>query len=173
LEDAEEMATLPQALALQAADGWDIPNSLEASPSSGSVELAEREYKRFTAATGTMRLSRPSGRYNCFGLVFGSRRVNINSTVPVDIDELLRHDLCQQVQVPRLGDLVAYRGRDGIEHVGFVSRIDKLTSGGTTLARPVVFVWSMWGSFGEFEHRERVLPPPYEDCSIEYWRVTR
>lgn len=165
------MPTLPQALALQAIDGWDIPNSVEAPPSAGSVALAEASSRRAIIAGGTRRLGSPSGRYNCFGLVFGNRRVNINNTVPVDIDELLRHDQCQQVRVPQIGDLVVYRSRSEIGHVGYVSRLERLTSGGVTLPQPIVFVWSMWGSFGEFEHHERVLPPPYEDCSIEYWRV--
>jgi hypothetical protein len=168
-----KMPTLPQALALQAIDEWDIPNCVEASPSTGSVALAEASSRRALIAAGTRRLSGPSGRYNCFGLVFGNRRVSINSTIPVDIDELMRRDRCQRVANPEVGDLAVYRTGDEIGHVGYVSRLETLTVGGTRGRQPIVFVWSMWGAFGEFEHHENVLPPPYEGSLIEYWRVAR
>jgi hypothetical protein len=112
-------------------------------------------------------LGPPSGRYNCHGLVFGSRRVNIDSpTLPVDIDALLRRDGYVRVPSPSVGDVVAYRGASGIEHTGVVSGVAPLGSGG---AQAVIMVWSMWGGLGEFEHRETVMP--YQDCAIEYWRL--
>jgi hypothetical protein len=166
------MPILPQALALQAIDGWDIPNSVEAAPSPGSVALAESSYRRVTSGPGVTRLSGPSGRYNCFGLVFGGRRVSINSSIPVDIDHLLRHDRYQRVREPRVGDIVAYRSHGEIGHAGYVNRLDRVTAGGRTHPRPIVYVWSMWGALGEFERQENVVPPPYEGCSIEYWRWT-
>ena len=161
-------------LALQAYDGWDIPNSIDPDPTPGLVALA-KESHRFAVAAAKAELGPPTGRYNCHGLVFASRRTNIppiNMPNAVDIDELLRRDQYERVEPPpRVGDVVVYRGPQEIEHTGLVSWVDTVSSSGTLLRMPVVFVWSMWGGLGEFEHRTHASP--YNDCDIEYWRLRR
>lgn len=126
--------------------------------------MAERSQRSLVLASAT-RLAPPTGRYNCHGLVFASRRAHIPPVeTDVDIDEVLTRDGYRRVRegAPRVGDIVAYRLDDEIEHTGFVSRVEPL---GDT---PVVFVWSAWGGLGEFEHRVGVCP--YRGTP-EYWRL--
>lgn len=147
--------------------GERIPNWIDRDPSPSLVALMQRSpsYRLFLAST--TRLGSPTGRYNCHGLVFGSRRTNIDSpNLPVDIDSILRSDQYRPVQPPpQIGDVVVYRDESRrIHHTGIVSCVDRI---GTQL---VVWVWSMWGSIGEFLHRETSLPFDYE-LKREYWRL--
>lgn len=146
-----------------ARDGWRIPAGVSSEPSPNAVSLAGEANSVVLASAS--RLSPPTGRYNCHGLVFASRRAHIPPVeTDVDVDELLARDGYQRVRGsgPQVGDVVAYRLEDEIEHTGFVSRVEHV---GTT---PVVFVWSAWGGLGEFEHRVQVSP--YKGTP-EYWRL--
>ena len=157
-------AHLSRSLALQAYDGWDIPNSIDLGASDTYREHAMRAH-RLSLAAATI-LGQPTGRYNCHGLVFASRRTNIPPpAMDVDIAELLHHDGYIQIPLlqPQIGDIAVYRGENEIEHTGFVSRIETL---GVT---PIVFVWSKWGDLHECEHQ--VNSCPYSDCQVEYWRL--
>ncbi len=153
-------------LELQAYDGTGIPNFIDADPSPRILAL-NRRYNRYLPMVCV--LAQPTGRYNCHGLVFGSRRTNIGHVdIPVDIDKLLRIDCFGPIPFPpQPGDIVVYRRPNGeIDHTGFVSRVEKLSN------ESLVFVWSKWGAYEECEHRE-VLCQYYEDCEIEYWRFTQ
>jgi hypothetical protein len=113
-------------------------------------------------------LAPPTGRYNCHGMVFASRRTNIPPTgLPnaVDIDEILTRDQYEKISGPaQPSDIVVYRAASGeIEHTGFVSRIDTL---GSTLR---IHIWSKWGALEEYEHPEAACP--YDECKVEYWRL--
>jgi hypothetical protein len=159
-----------QALALQARDGWPIPNSIEASPGANVVALARQAYPLVIAQA--IELGPPTGHYNCHGLVFASRRVNIPPVdIPVDIDRLLRRDGYRRIDtVPQVGDIAVYRTPNGeIEHTGFVSRIEHVSPLASDLSEPLVWVWSMWGGLGEYEHKAMVSP--YHDSHVEYWRL--
>lgn len=61
------------------------------------------------------------------------------------------------------GDIVTWRRAEDIDHSGIVSSVE-------TVAIRTVWVWSMWGELGEFVHRLR--PTPYDDCTVEFWRLT-
>lgn len=147
-----------------ARDGSQILAGTSGEPSSNAVALA-REAFRLTIA-GATELRPPTGRYNCHGLVFAARRAHIPPVgVDVDVTDLLRRDgyaLLGSDQPPQVGDVVAYRLDQEIEHTGFVSRVESLGQA------PIVFVWSAWGGLGEFEHRVHVSP--YKG-SPEYWRL--
>jgi hypothetical protein len=146
-----------------ARDGWRIPAGVSPDPSANAVALA-RDVNRVVLASATP-LAPPTGRYNCHGLVFASRRAHIPPVeTDVDIDEVLARDGYQRVRNgdPQVGDVVAYRLEDEIEHTGFVSRVERVSTA------PVVFVWSAWGGLGEFEHR--VQASPYRGAP-EYWRL--
>lgn len=164
------MNPLPnRSLALQAYDGLDIPNHIDPDPTDEVVAYAESAFQRLLVASCT-RLGPASGRYNCHGLVFAARRTNIPpSTLPhsIDIDRILNADVYEKIEpVPQVGDLIIYRSSDGfIDHSGLVSRVEKVGK------QPIVFVWSMWGALGEFEHREEISP--YQACNREYWRLKR
>jgi hypothetical protein len=152
---------MPKELALEAFDGWTIPNEIGADPSANAVALTRESIDRLILARARQ-LTRPTGRYNCHGLTFACRRTNVDGpTHPVDIEELMRHDAFVQVTRPQTGDVVVYRNlRGNIEHTGLVSRIEELGS--------VIYVWSAWGCLGEFEHPERACP---YGPRIEYWRL--
>lgn len=150
-------------LGLQAYDGWNIVNWIDADPDPQQVQFNRRNLPRF--AKSEKLLGPTTGRYNCFGHVFAARRTNVNyANLQVDIDDLLARDRYKQVGAAQTGDIVLYRYVTGeIEHAGIVSRVDMV---GKT---PVVFVWSKWGSLEECEHREKLCP--YSECKIEYWRL--
>jgi len=160
-----------RAIQIQSYDGTDIPNSIDVDPDPQTVQYARQsESMGKLIRSGIRVLGPPTGRYNCHGLVFGSRRTNIPpSGLPnaVSIDDLLRWDLYQLVpSSPQPGDVIVYRGPSGeIEHTGYVTRIERLGSS------DVVFVRSKWGAFEECEHRE--IDCPYSECKIEYWRLVQ
>lgn len=155
-------------IALQTADGTDIPNSIEPNPTANMIAMARLAFG-LTASASTQ-LSQASGRYNCHGLTFASRRTNVPSAGmddgPVVADILRRDGYGKIIGQPQVGDVAVYRNEAGqIEHTGVVCRIDPpQTSGGYS----VVWVWSMWGQFGEFEHKSNVSP--YASVP-EYWRI--
>ena len=129
------------------------------------IAFARKQLTGLLAAV--QEVGQPTGRYNCHGLVFGSRRTNIPEAGAASrglIEYLLSED--QYVQVPealaREGDLVVWRNGADVDHTGFVSHVER---------HPfrTVFAYSMWGGLGEFVHR--IPLTPYSDCTIEYWRL--
>jgi hypothetical protein len=154
----------PDPFSVFARDGSRILAGPAASASPRAIGLA-REACRLELA-GATELQPPTGRYNCHGLVFASRRAGIPPIdADVDIDDLLRRDGYRQISIderPQVGDIVAYRLGDEIEHTGFVARVEHASPSG------VVFIWSAWGGLGEFEHRVQVSP--YRGTP-EYWRL--
>ena len=155
------VAGLPQGLPLFAFDGSPIPNSIDADPSDGYVALA-RDGFRFAINAATQ-LRGPTGRYNCHGLVFASRRTNIPPpNIDYSIDDLLNHDGYRRVsRAPRVGDVAVYRNDKGsIEHTGIVCNADP----GMLTPR----IWSMWGGLGEFVHAPSATP---YGQAVEYWAL--
>lgn len=150
-------------LQLQAHDGSLIPNSVDPDPSPEMVQRA-RAVMDPLILHSARQVRSSTGRYNCHGLVFASRRTNIPPAGgDVDIEDLLRRDGYRRVDAPEVGDIVAYRDfRNEIEHTGIVCQIDRVG------AQPVIRVWSMWGNLGEFLHRADVSP---YSRNIEYWRL--
>jgi len=151
---------------VQTYDGWDVPNSIDADPTAGFVQLA----KQSNPYAGYLKpLGPPTGRYNCHGLVFASRRTHIpppEAPNAVRVDEILRRDQYEPVQgAPHVGDVVVYRYQNGdIEHTALISRIEPIGGGG------VVFVWGKWGALEEYEHPEGACTYA-DECHIEYWRL--
>lgn len=146
-------------------DRRPISNSIDPDPAAESIALAMKSDHVRLSVVAADRLQPPTGRYNCHGLVFASRRANIPAAGDdVDIVELLRADGYERVVgLPRPGDVAAYvDSRGDIEHTGFVSTVEALGS------TPVVHVWSAWGGLGEFRHR--VDQTPYSR-TVQYWRV--
>lgn len=109
-----------------------------------------------------------SGRYNCHGLVFASRRTNIDSPdIPVDVQMLLRWDRYRPIDPPpQVGDVAVYAAGNGrVEHTGFVSSVYPPSGSDKTRWK----VWSKWGILPEYEHEEYATP--YRDLSVSYWRL--
>lgn len=150
-------------LRVQAYDEWDIPNWIDPDPSPGYVALARQGIPDHMSRMRTV-LGPPSGRYNCHGLVFASRRTNIPPVgTSVDIHALLLRDRYRQVAEPEIGDIIVYRDNREVVHTGIIIRIE--TVGGLK----VPLVWSKWGSLEECVHAERQCPDG--GGSIEYWRL--
>ncbi|HEU0009071.1 MAG TPA: hypothetical protein VFT34_04560 [Verrucomicrobiae bacterium] len=160
-----------RSITVQTYDGSDVSNSIEFDPSPAMVAVQRRSLRRGNLILAEARpLGPPSGRYNCHGLVFASRRTNVPTVGLFDegvIDDLLTRDVYEKISsLPQTGDIIVYRSDTGeIEHTGFVSRIEDISS------VRIVFVWSKWGALEEYEHREKVCP--YGNCTIEYWRLKR
>ena len=106
------------------------------------------------------------GFYNCYGMVFASRRTIIEDDT--QIDDILRDDgfRPERESEVRCGDLVLYRERKDrtLLHVAVVMRRDP------TLG--TMFALSKWNSFsGEDEHHIRHhcwLEDAY-DIELEFW----
>ena len=86
--------------------------------------------------------------YNCVGMVFASRRTDID---PEYVEMILRDDGFRRVEEGdlQIGDVVIYRTEDQqISHVGLIAKIT------LTLARGhrEITVLSQWGADGEYFH---------------------
>lgn len=148
--------------------GNDIPNSIDVDPAPGLVTLARWKMAGVIGAVGVWEVGPATGRYNCHGLVFASRRTNIPppGTESANlVDRILHED--QYVNVveaaAREGDLVLWRRGADVDHTGVVCHVERV-------GIPMIFVWSMWGGLGEFVHRAAVSP--YGGSMIEYWRLS-
>ena len=95
-----------------------------------------------------------TGVYNCFGMVFASRRTSVVD----DIESVLREDGFRQLNTgenPMTGDLACYRAESaGLLHVAVVTRIDPIKDpSNQKLGRGPVFALSKWDDgCGEDEH---------------------
>lgn len=146
--------------------GNPIPNSIDVGPAPGVVMLGRQPHLGLINGLGVRQIGEATGRYNCHGLVFASRRTNIPPVAYASrglIDRILAEDEYVRIAEAQAheGDVVVWRNGDDIDHTGIVVQVDQ-----TTILR-TIFVWSMWGGLGEFIHR--VPLTPYGDCSIEYW----
>ncbi|MEK6536457.1 MAG: hypothetical protein AABZ63_03100, partial [Actinomycetota bacterium] len=106
----------PAKIAVDAADGWSIDNQRDEDPDENMVLLAKQGCGLLLKSAAVRPLAPASGRYNCHGLVFGTRRTNIcGPNREVDVDELLCRDgyVLVPSSQPEVGDVVVYRNRGG------------------------------------------------------------
>lgn len=146
--------------------GLGIANAIDVDPAPGMVALARQAYASLLAVV--RQTGRATGRYNCHGLVFASRRTNVPPAGVEGaglIDRILREDQFRPVAEGDVmpGDLVAWRSARDVDHTGVVCHVHQ------GLPR-TIRVWSMWGGLGEFVHP--VHASPYGGCEIEYWRLS-
>lgn len=148
--------------------GTPIRNFIEPDPTPRYVAFNEQHHRILLASVN--RVGPPSGRYNCHGLVFASRRTNIPPPGEESrglIDAILREEQFGPVTEDdaREGDIAVWRRGDDIDHAGIVVYVQR------DVPPRVIFVWSKWGTLGEFVHSVHLAP--YNDCTIEYWRLGR
>jgi len=148
--------------------GNQIPNAIDVDATPGMVAFARQQHNALINTVGVWEVGPPSGRYNCHGLVFASRRTNIPPAGLASaglIEMILRED--QFYPIPeadaREGDIALWRSERDVEHTGIVCRVERDPF-------RVVFVWSMWGGLGEFVHN--LACTPYNWCQVEFWRMT-
>jgi hypothetical protein len=105
------------------------------------------------------------GIYNCFGMVWASRRTAIYEES--GISQILTDDGYRQLLTDsqlQPGDVVLYRYPGNILHAAIVVELKPL---GTST---VPWVLSKWGdTFGEDLHALRDIPESFEGCLIEFW----
>lgn len=146
--------------------GTAISNSIDVEPAPGLVALAK--WKLQNKIQGTVgQVASATGRYNCFGLTFASRRTNVPAP-GVDstglIDQVLAED--QYIQIPEAdaseGDVVLWRLGGLVPHTGIVTHIQRE-------GFRAILVASKWGALEEYVH----LPTtsPFDGCVIEYWSM--
>jgi hypothetical protein len=90
----------------------------------------------------------PTGKYNCHGLTFASRRTAIEGAV---IEKILHEDEYSEVQLENAmtGDIVIYRRGADVLHSGIVVR-----------GFPDLLILSKWGSAHEAIHAVDDCPYP-------------
>lgn len=145
----------PRSLDLQTRRKWRIPNELRPElPLAVRMEAIRIVTKEFPSA----RALSSSGRYNCAGLVFGSRRVAID----VEHAEKILHDdgYAELDWIDRetwdTGDVVVYR--DAKCKPSHVAMIHSVTPDPATSSHTVTVV-SAWGQSGEYCHEMGNVSP--------------
>lgn len=133
-------------------------------PERSIAELDDME-RRWKAWHPNATLLVKSALYNCMGLVFGSRRVQIDTD---ELPQVLSDDRWIPVSESDLqvGDLVVYFREGTARHVAFFVRTDHV---GSTAAR---FVWSKCGEFGEYVHLITDVPEAY-GREMRFFRLKR
>lgn len=158
-------------LAVELYNGTQLSNWIDADPSPEAVAQARFSLVRSGFLSGpSVTLTPPTGRFNCHGLTFASRRTCVPRVGdPVTVDAWLAQDEYVRVRSPQVGDIVLYRGHRApgtdppeVEHSAIVTVVSDLGS---------VRVRSKWGVLEEVEHL--VHDGPYGDLVIEYWRLRR
>jgi hypothetical protein len=109
--------------------------------------------------------AKPTAMYNCHGLVFGSRRTEINDDGVLSL--IISDDSYKQVDKADAlpGDVLLYfHENGGIEHSALV-----LAMGDAEFGVPLVV--SKWGGGGEYIHRANQCP--YNYSTSRYFRIIR
>jgi hypothetical protein len=101
--------------------------------------------------------------YNCHGLVFASRRTNIDD--PVEVQKIIQQDRYIQIEPRNVlpGDIIVYYSDDGdAEHSGIViSKPDEFLH--------IPDVVSKWGQLEEYIHPANCCP--YHFVNVIYYRI--
>ncbi len=168
LELARLKGTPRQEIILQTRLGRNVENSQSCKPGRNIYDA----YHRLVSEHFTWRNRKPAcGIYNCFGLVWASRRTSIYDES--EIAKILADDGYRQLQNEihlQPGDVVLYlrqddRIRDTL-HAAIVFRLERI---GTAITPWVLSKWS--DVYGEDIHALHDLPKfeHYRDCLIEFW----
>lgn len=167
LEMARLVGTPPKGIILQTRAGHDVANSQSCEPDDRTRNL----YDRFRSPHFDWKNRKPAcGFYNCFGLVWASRRTSIyseNDLLKILADDGY-HPLADENDL-QPGDIVVYlRGtehnsRDTL-HIALVLYLDQVGS------IPVPWLLSKWSDqYGEDIHKLRDVPMYYGNYIIELW----
>lgn len=117
-----------------------------------------------------------TGVYNCYGMIFASRRTSIfDDEHDTAINRILDDDGYRKLPETdaRVGDIVLYRDVEtqAVFHVAVVTRRDPFTNGaGAALTRGPCHALSKWNdTCGEDEHHVQQHCWTDFDMGIEYW----
>ncbi len=159
-----------RSIALATRKGRSIRNVVAPDPD----EQARRKYAFVRKKFGQSWTNRkgPCGGYNCYGMVFATRRTAIYEDG--QIADILKDDGYRRIRENevRPGDIVLYRERtQGLLHVALVLRREQWDG-----AIPISFALSKWNdSFGEDEHNvhHHIWPEPEYHVALEFWTERR
>lgn len=124
--------------------------------------------RQVTQAHASAQLRSATGVYNCFGLVFASRRTWVERLDDGDTEQEVmnilsddRYERLPEGVTPEIGDVVLYRNLQGeLTHAGIVAGVPPYPM--------AVRVMSQWGIAGEYHHDaadvETALGQP-----VEFW----
>jgi hypothetical protein len=161
LEMARLVGTPSKEIILQTRAGHDVANSQSCEPDA----TIPARYDRLRRKHFWVSRKPACGVYNCFGLVWASRRTAIYKES--DISQILTDDGYRQLVTDsqlRPGDVVLYRYPGNTRHAAMVVELKPL---GTST---VPWVLSKWGPvFGEDLHAFLDVPKDLEGCMIEFW----
>jgi hypothetical protein len=168
LELARLIGTPQKKIVLQTRAGRNIANSQSCEPG----EIIHINYNRLSRQHPGWRRRKPAcGIYNCFGLIWASRRTSIydeNEITKILIDDGY-HRLDDETKLLP-GDIVIYLSRTDRErdtlHAAVILAMEMI---GTAAIPFVISKWS--DAYGEDIHALRDLPTGdhYRDCIIEFW----
>lgn len=162
LELARLVGTPPKGIILQTRERHNVANSQSCEPDLKT----HNDYDKFRKKHNFWINRKPAcGVYNCFGMVWASRRTAIYEES--DISLILRDDGYRQLLTEsqlQPGDIVLYRKNGDTRHAAMVMEIRPLGSS------MVPWVLSKWNdSFGEDLHTLWDIPEILKDCLIEFW----
>lgn len=154
-----------RSLVVQTRRGRSLPNIVELDPGPREREAYELSRKKHGQS---WRNRKPAcGVYNCFGMVFASRRTSILPDGDEGIYTILKDDEYRKLrdeQEAMVGDLVLYKDlRIGLLHLATITRRDELK---------VLHALSKWNSTsGEDEHhlRHHCWTAPGFEVGLEFW----
>jgi hypothetical protein len=154
-------------IALETREGTTIRNVVAPEPG----EQAHRRYAALRKKFGEHWNNRKGacGGYNCFGMVFATRRTAIYDDVEEQVPRILKDDGYRQIPEDevRPGDIVLYRERSmGLLHAAVVLRCKKWEG-----SNHIPFVLSKWNDVsGEDEHNVRFHCWTAEsEVVMEFW----
>lgn len=165
LEKARLVGTPPKEIILQTRAGHCVPNSQSCEPEARN----RARYDMIRRNHAWVNRKPACGVYNCFGLVWASRRTAIYEEQ--SISQILIEDgyrLLQTDEQPLPGDLVLYLHLSGeVRDTCHAAIIMKLEQRGPGM---VPWLLSKWNDVcGEDIHAIRDVPPSLGNCAIEFW----
>lgn len=170
-ETASIMGTLEIMIDLMTREGTPICNSQAPAPN----EINKNKFRMLLDSHANWLLRKePCGYYNCFGLVWASRRTAVYEQEQVEL--ILNEDGYRRLksdEQPRSGDLAVYYFNDNsIIHVGMITELKYIVGSSTSSTDSEKFPWllSKWNdSGGEVLHHYQDVPWPEGEYRIIFW----
>jgi len=163
LEIARLVGTPPKGIILQTRAGRNLENSQSCEP---EATIQDRYNLLRSKHFGWVNRKPACGVYNCYGLVWASRRTSIYDES--EISKILTDDGYRQLATERQlqpGDVVLYHLNGNILHAAMVMELRQLQPG----TSQIPWVLSKWGPvFGEDLHALRDVPNDLGGCLIEF-----
>jgi len=166
LEMARLVGTPPKGIILQTRAGRYVENSQSCEPDARIRDC----YNLFRRNHFAWVNRKPAcGVYNCFGLVWASRRTALYKES--DIASILTDDGYRRLvsdENPQPGDIVLYlHPSDNTRNTLHASMVVELKQLGTSTIEWVLSKWN--DAFGEDIHALRDVPEHFGDCQVEFW----